>query len=271
MNLFQYATSRILRGDIPRAILQDAFRDDNAYGRRNRRSVEDCIEEKVLREVVMEDLSKIGGVMKRIELNAFPYEKLNDYSRIYTLPLAVTGGREIVQAMRVALNVTSNYAERVPGQSTDAFTVSPYERSIQSVISSHKPIPNVTNGEVEILGNNVIKINDYQNFSVDIQLEMLLGYTPDFRELKKPYWGDFLELSNMATKGYIFRELALELDRTRLEGGRDFGRYKEFVDGFSDANQMYLDTLDKKWYTILLLNDPLRKNKRIMSSGVIKA
>lgn len=270
MNAIEHALNRLKFSDIPSRILEDGFKTkETRYGRR-RKSIDAEIRDKIIDELIKPDLESIGGVMIQVELSGLPYDKLEDYSRIYTIPHNRTLGREIVMASRVALNVTSNYAERVPGQSTQAFTVSPFERSIQSVISSHRPIPNITNAEVEILGNNVVKINDYQNFSVDITLECRVGYSPDMIEIKKPYYQDFAELLNVATKAYLYRELSIDIDRARLEGGRELGRYKDFVDQWSEHYQMYQDLLDSKWHKILLLNDQARKQKHIMRSGKFK-
>ena len=270
MNAIEHALNRLKFSDIPSQILEDGFQKKEQRWARRRRSIDGEIREQLIDNLIKPDLETIGGVMLEIPLSGVPYEKLEDYSRIYVIPKHMTLGRDIVQVNRVSLNVTSNYAERIPGQSTQAFTVSPFERSIQSVTASHRPIPNITNAEVELLGDNVVKINDYQNFSVDITLECRIAYSDDLIEIKKPYYQDFAELVNVACKSYLYRELALSLDRTRLEGGRDFGRYKEFVDQWSDHHQMYQDLLDKKWHNILLLNDQARKQKHIFRAGRVK-
>lgn len=267
MNAIEHAINRLLISDIPRLILEDGFKTEEDRYNRRRKTMESQIRDIIVSGIIKPDFDAIGGVMLQIGLNGLPFDKLGDFSRIYVIPSTLTLGRSIVQANRVALNITSNYAERSAGQSTTAWSVSPFERSVQSVMASNRPIPNITNAEVEILGDNVIKINDYQNFSADIHLECRIGYSDDLIEIKKPYYQDFTELLKIAVKAYLYRELALKIDRTRLEGGRDFGRYRDFVEQWADAGQMYQDLIDQKWYQILLLNDPARKNKHIMSSG----
>jgi len=256
--------------EIPEEILEDAFKGKRQrYGRRLQ-SIESTIREQVIEKRIKPDLENLGGLSIVLPLDGVHYDKLSDYSRIYTIPKSLTQGRSISQVMRVSLNVTSNYAERIPGQSNSAITVSPYARSIQSVIASHQPIPNITNAEVELLGDNVVKINDYANFSVDICLECLLSFTPELTEIKRPYYVDFARLATLACKAFIYKNLRLRLDKTRLEGGRDFGEYKAIVEEMSDANQMYNDLLDEKWGKILILNDQNRKQKSIMRAGKFK-
>jgi len=270
MNAIEYAINRLKFSDIPSEILEDGFRGKEDRYMRRRKSIDAEIRDKVIDNLIKPDLDAAGGVMLSIPLDGIPFDKLEDYSRIYVIPRTKTLGRDIVQVNRVSLNVTSNYSERVPGQSSSSFSVSPFERSVQSVIASHSPIPNITNAEVELLGDNVIKVNDYQNFSADICLECRIGYSDELIEIKKPYYQDFAELVNIATKAYLFRELALTVDRTKLEGGRDFGRYKEFIDQWADSYQMYGELFESKWNVILLLNDQNRKQKHIMHAGRVK-
>jgi hypothetical protein len=256
--------------EIPEEILNDAFIDRRSRYMRRPQSLDAAIRETIIDRRIKPDLDNLGGVMVVIDLNGVPYEKLSNYERIYTIPRSKTMGRTISQVLRVGMNVTSNYQERIPGQSSASFQISPVERSIQSVVASHNPIPNISNAEVEMLGDNTFKINDYQNFTTDISLECLISYTKELSELKRPYFRDFSQLVVLAVKAYIYKELSLKLDRTRLEGGRDFGRYKEIVDEYRDANQMYNDLLDEKWAKLLLLNDQNRKQKHIIRAGSIR-
>lgn len=269
MDAITHAINDVLY-EIPEDILNDAFIDRKSRYMRKPQSLNSAIQEKVIDRKIKPDFDNIGGVSVIIDLNGVPYEKLSNYERIYTVPRSKTLGRVISQVLRVGMNITSNYQERAFGQSSAGFNVSPVERSIQSVISAHNPLPNISNAEVEILGDNVFKVNDYQNFTTDISLECLISYTKELSELKRPYYRDFSILVVLAVKAYIYKELSLKLDRTRLEGGRDFGRYKEIVDEYRDANQMYSDLLDEKWSRLLLLNDQNRKQKHIMRAGKLR-
>jgi hypothetical protein len=115
----------------------------------------------------------------------------------------------------------------------------------------------------------ILKINDYQNFSGDMTLRCLIGYSEEFAELKKPYYGLFADLVVFATKAFIFKNLSLEVDMAKLSGGREFGRYKEFIDDYRDANEQYQTLLEEKFTKILLLNDQNRKDRHLLRAGLV--
>lgn len=269
MDAYSHAISMV-KWIIPEMILEDALRDHRSRQRRTPGNLDEMIRRKIIKGRVMPDLNAIGGVGIQIILNGLSFTKLSTYERIYRIPLSFTQGRPITKASKVVLNVTSNYAERIPGQSSRSIYTSPLERSVQSVIASHKPVPNIANADVEILGDNVLKIQDYYNFSSDIMLDCKIAYSADFHECKKPYFNDFADLVTEAAKAYCYAQLALKLDQTRLEGGRDFSRYKEFVDEWRDSMQSYRQLIDEKWGTILILMDNSSKNKHILNAGKIK-
>lgn len=269
MDAITHAINDVLY-EIPEEILNDAFIDRKSRYMRKPRSLAAAIQETIIDRKVKPDLDNIGGVLVTIDLMGVPYDVLSNYERIYTIPKSKTLGRVISQVLRVGMNITSNYQDSYAGRPSGSFGIAPVERSAQSVISSHSPIPNISNAEVESLGDNVFKVNDFEAFTSDLSLECLVGYTKELTEIKRAYYRDFAILVGLAVKAYIYKELSLKLDRTRLEGGRDFGRYKEIVDEYRDANQMYSDLLDEKWGRILILNDQGRKQKHIMRSGKLK-
>lgn len=271
MDAFTYALRKICNSDIPDQILQDAFISRQQRQRRVLRSIEECIREDIFQKRVLPDLNAVGGVALDLNLTGLPYDMLANYERVYRIPLFKTFNRPINQVLSVSLNVTSNFAERQPGQTNNTTFVTPIERSNQRVVNSWRPIPNISNAHVELLGDNVIKIRDYQNFSSDMTLRCLVEYSPEFTELKKVYYEDFAQLALLATKSHIYRTLSLEVDMAKLSGGREFGRYKEFIDDYRDCFESYETQLNERWTRILLLNDQQRKDSHILRAGHTRA
>ena len=271
MDAFNYAVRKIMNSDIPDMILDDAFNTIKMRQQRLLRSIESSIITEVIQKRVMPDLNTLGGVSVDLNLTGLPYEMLSNYERIYRIPLHLTQNRPINQVLNVTLNVTSNFAERQPGQTNNTTFVTPIERSAQRVVNSWRPVPNITNAQVELLGDSVLKIKDFQNFSTDMTLRCLVSYSDEFTELKKPYYEDFGSLCLWATKSYIYRNLSLQVDMAKLSGGREFGRYKEFVDDYRDAYETYQTQLNEKWTRILLLNDQNRKDSHILRAGHTRA
>jgi hypothetical protein len=271
MDAITFALRRVVNSDIPDLILEDAFISKQSRMQRRPASMEDNIREKVIMRRVIPDLNILGGVSVDINLAGMPFELLTNFQRIYRIPFHLTQNREITQVINVTLNVTSNYGDMRPGSNTNNVYVTPIERAASRVVDSWRPIPNITNAQIEILGDNVLKINDFQNFSGDMTLRCLIKYSDELEELKKPYYGIFADLVVLATKAYIYKNLSLEIDMAKLSGGREFGRYKEFIDDYRDANEQYQTLLDEKAGKMLLLNDQNRKDRHILRSGHTRA
>lgn len=269
MDIVTYCTRKVLRSDIPRAILEDAFLGTRHRLRREPVTIESRFREEIFDNTIKQDLNSVGGTQLTLVLSNIPYTKLSNYQRIYKIPTRATGGRRITQAHLTMLNLTSNFAESLPNSQTNIYRKSTIDNSSQRLVNNNLPIPNRMNAEVEMLGENVLKINDWQNFTADMNLVCLLEYSENLSEIKDPYFPVIAKLALLATKGFIYRELALLVDKTRLEGGRDFGRYREFIDEYRDAQQQYDEYLDSDVYRVMILSDQNRKQRHIQTAGKI--
>ncbi len=267
MSCVSHCIDYITNADIPDMILEDAFIPPRDRRARVSRSVESYIRKQIFERRIIPDLSRMRGVELSLNLSDLPYEKIQNYQRIYRIPMEKTQGRAIVSAQLGVLNVTSNYAEAMPGQSNIRGSISTLQYAAMRVVASNSPIPNIGNAEIEEIVDNVIKINDYQNFSADMSIICKLSYSNDLSEIRSAYYIDVCDLALAATKAYIYRNLSLMVDKTRLDAGRDFGRYKEFIDEYRDAHQQYRDILDQKMEKVLVLNDQAAKQRHIMKAG----
>lgn len=269
MDVITYCTRKITRSDIPRAILEDAFLGNRVRMRREPETIESRFKEEIMYNIVREDLNAMGGTEITLCLNGIPYQKLSNYQRIYKVPTRLTGGRRITQAHFAMLNLTSNFSETLPNTQTGIYYRSSIDNSSQRVVNNNMPIPNRMNAEIEILGDNVIKINDWQNFTSDMNIVCLLAYSENLIEIKDAYFPVIAKMSNLATKAFCYRELALLVDKTRLEGGREFGRYREFIDEWRDTQQQYDEYLDSDVQRVMVLADQNRKQRHLQSIGKI--
>lgn len=269
MDIITNAINNILF-HIDDTILNDAFSDPRRnYGRRMQ-SLESLITEQVIYMKVKPDLDNIGGVSIQLDLQGIKYDQLEDYSRVYYIPNKLTQGRVISQASRVSLAALHKINHDFGHSSSNMMRMNTMERSTQSIITSNSPIANMANANVEVLSDNMIKLSDYQSFTSPIWLECLLSYDDSLSEIQRPYYQDFAELVLLATKAFISRKLRLRLDKTRLDGGRDFNEYKNIVDEYRDAGESYTIMLNEKFGKILLLNDHGRRQKMIARSGKLR-
>lgn len=255
MSAIDYCISKIMRCDIPRAILDDVFIDDRAKRYRLPSSIEDGIRNKVLKGIIIPDLTTKGGTQVAIDVQGLTYSDLNNNERIYNVPLQLTAGREIT---RVNYVCTSTYT----GSTGNDGIITDLEKMQRNL----SPMKEEMNGEVTLLPNNNLLINNPLYVLSNVFLVCMLELDPHLTTIKPAYYNPLSKLAIAATKAYIYRELVLELDRAKLYDGRELGTYKDIVTNWSDMHETYEDLL-AKWGKYLILNDSQLKEAHILRAG----
>lgn len=267
MDAVSFAIDYVVNSNIPIRIMRDAFQSKDSRLRRDPRTLEEHIREKVWDNRVKLDLNRAGGVLVDIDLTGVPSTTLRNYERIYRVPLSMTNNARILGIHKVTLNVTSNFAERAPGQTPNSMWYSPVEQNVRRVIAGNRPIPQISTSQVEVLEGNVIKIRDFQNFRSDVTITCKCEINDDFSSLPTAYHLDLAELMEEATKAFIYRNLDLDIDQAKLDGGRELSKYREHLDNYRDSHQTYKDLINTKWYKVLLMADKQRSENHILKAG----
>lgn len=267
MNTIDYIVRKITRCDIPDVILENTFLGNRRRLRNPGKALEYELREKIITDMLIPDMSRVGGVQLILQLDGIPYEKLSNWERVYRIPTRVTSGRIISQAHLITLNLTSNFTQSLPNQNYQYNRNSVIDNSANRLVKNNSPMPNRMNAEVEILSDNVIKINDWQSFSSKLTLQCLLEYSNELTEIRPAYHPVVAKLGILATKSYIWKNHRITLDKVRVEGGREIGVYAEFVEEYRDAYQQYEEYLDTVVAKSLILNDQGRKQEHIWNSG----
>lgn len=73
----------------------------------------------------------------------------------------------------------------------------------------------------------------------------------------------FKQLVLLAVKAYIYNELILEIDQARLVGGHELGKYREIVESYADADEMYNEKLTEIMGVVFFLNDEEQATRHI--------
>lgn len=274
MDLFNNAAQYVLNTDIPSRILEDAFLPAKHTSQRNR-SLTDCIIERIIKNKIMPDLNRIGGTIIDVPLYKcnYIYDDTIEYRyhRIYTIDPALTQNRPILAVLRGynngVLSAQSGYASITSGFST--YKTSDADTLMQKQIGSHTAPVRFSNSDVEIIGHNKLRIINTMMVGYNITLECRVPYSDQFHELSAPWHIEFNQLVNLATKAYIYKELRLAIDMFKLDGGRELGVYKDYVDNYSSAGDDYLEQIKSRWGKLLIMADPRRARKANFSAGRI--
>ena len=80
-------------------------------------------------------------------------------------------------------------------------------------------------------------------------------FSENLNNISPRSWEAFAKLCVLAVKAFIYNELLIEIDQAYLQGGQELGAFKNYVDGLSDANDMYLTHLKEVWMVTAVMND----------------
>jgi hypothetical protein len=58
-----------------------------------------------------------------------------------------------------------------------------------------------------------------------------------------------------AIKAYVYINLDIRMGRSFLSGGQDLGRFRDVVDGYADANELYETFFEESWRKIAIFSD----------------
>lgn len=256
---------RLIEAEIPQAILDAAFISNDQRRYNTATSVTDEITEKVIRKFVLPDLNKFGPSID-INLTNVPYTYLDDYTRVFVIPESRTEGRNITDVTFAATSVFpgsyGNQALRYSHQTSRSGLLNAAEH----IVASNSPIPNIMSADVKIAGPNTVSIRDPAQFRSDLQLRCTMEYSDNLGEIRPAFFVHTDKLIYFAVRRYIFNQLALSLDLTRMDYGRDFSRFKDIVDEMSDAGQLYQEQLPIV-ARAMIHNSPIDNRENIRNAG----
>lgn len=258
MNAIQYALTQIQYA-IPHEVLMAAFYRQQ-FGRRPvPASLDAIIREKVIEGRVRIDCDLVGGTETVIPIYDLTYDIWDNYRYCYQIPLERTNHRLITRTIAVLYGQTGMFVS--PMLVSQGFS-QPLDAST-GVLASNTAIPDVASTDVQLVGPNTILVSNIQTVNSQLYLRCYVENDADFANLRGTAVHRFAELCLLACKAYIYNTLKVPMDMGELVGGMTLGAFKEIVDSYSDAYNMYQEFLLTKWKRIAIMNDPMAKKRHI--------
>lgn len=237
---------------IPRAILEAVFIKRAQHWRLTPASLDEHILNEVVRPRVLVDCNLVGGTEVFIPLDGVPLERGNDYTTVYRIPKDKTQGRSIMSV----LNITFSDPTKVSSYGVAAGAHnSIMMQAGQAVMDAMGSMPVTSTAYVQLIGENVVMVRDTVVLPANIYLRCLLENDENMSHLQLKSYRDFSKLVEYAVKAYIYNEYVIPMDMGELYGGQALGRFKEIIDSYADAEELYQDFLRDKWQKISLMND----------------
>lgn len=261
MNPINKALSE-LKFRIPKPILERAFVPPRTFGGMRQRSpvsLDYRIREAVIDARVMVDCDLVGGTETTIPLASVPADYLADYKVVWSIPFTLTQNRKISRVYSLVYGdggVPTNATPYGQGGSQLA-------DAARGLMSSHAPIPNVSNAEIQLVGENTIMAHQHIPLSPQLHLRCVLENDSEFNHLPPTSVHHFCKLVEFATKSYVYNELIVELDRGEIAGGADLGRFSSLVEDYADAEELYQEYFSEAWRKVAIFSDDEARKRHL--------
>jgi hypothetical protein len=276
MNCVEKALQEI-KFRIPSELLSETFiarTFDPVIGPEARRqlpvSIDYLIRQHVIEARVIPDTNLVGGIEVNIPLyslvannidRSLVYNSSNPWMATYRVPKDLTQGRVITRI--VSLTIGQGAVAGMGGMGMGMGGASPLLDAASGVLASALPIPIVSTAYVQMIGENTFMVDDNMMMNNNVWMRCIVEADSSFSHLNPTQWHNFARLCEYATKAYIYNKLIIEVGMAQLVGGQELGKFKEVLEGYSDATENYMTFLDDIWKVSQTLSDPNQKRRHL--------
>lgn len=266
MNPIQKAIDTI-KFHIPPQILQTFFVRRNIFDRHQNVNIDEHIISLVLRPRVLMDCSLVGGAEINVDMKGIVGDMVDNITVVFRIPKERTQGRSIMSVLSLSYidaNSLMNWGPIAPGCG-----VTLPGTAHQALLNSVTPPPITATAETRLIGDNVIEVRDGLRHTSYGTMRCVIANDENMSHLQPRSYLDFAKLCLLAVKAYIYNQYIIELDMGELHGGANIGVFKNVIEGYADANELYEEFLKTKFTKIQKMNDreAISRHVRSMIGG----
>lgn len=253
---------RKIKETIPREILTEVFNSQKYLGMALRTpiTIDEEIEQRLIRGCVLKDILPLGGRESRIPLGGAQVRFLPNMRVIVQVPLELTQGRNIIEVYRV--NFFTNTAYQGHAGNTLYANSGAINLALNNILDTYTAPPIVSTSRCQMVTQNVVLIDLNGMVPLWMELEALLEKDSELTHITPASFGAFGQLCAERAKWFVYHNQIIPTDEGRLMGGKELSVWKSVIDSYQDAERNYADLL-KNWKTIETLNDPYEMEKLV--------
>lgn len=268
MNAIDIAIQRVINS-IPPAVLDRAFL--SPYQQQFHGlpfSLDSIIRDKVIGQRVWSDTSLLGATTMVLPLMSLTPTQPDAYTYIYHVPKELTNGRTIVSALNAIYYLAQGWAAYggLSGPSNAYTTMRENSATLQAakaLMSVNTEIAMISTANCDIIGENVVLVNDPSGLILQGGIRAMLAHDEDFSTLKPTIFRHFAKLVLLATQAWIYNNTVVEMDENELRNGRALGAIKRIIEKYETADTEYEEYLATSWSRAARLNDTISTQNRI--------
>ena len=237
---------------IPRKILEAVFVMRDGAWRQSQYNVDENIMATVVRPRVLVDCNLTGGAEVFIPLEGLQKERVNDYTSVYHIPKSKTQGRSILSVSIITFTDPTRMSSIGIGAVQGNTTMM---RAGNAMVDAMGNIPVTSTARVQLIAENVVMVQDTIVLPANIFLRCTIANDENMSHIQPRSYLAVSKLVEYAVKAHIYNELVINMGQTMLVGGQDLGVFKEIVDSYSDANELYETHLREVIQKVQFMND----------------
>lgn len=248
---------------IPEDILKATFLPRVRGYARGAETLEQAIISQVVNSRVVPDANIAKGEHMTIWLGDLKPKIIQDYRVIFEIPANKLLGKTILSVLSVSYapytggigSLGYAFGGTGPMFAQDTMTAT------QQMVEASSAIPNVSTAKVEIMGENVLMIEDSQRFTTQYHVQVYVTDSNYLNKIDPRSYEYFSTLVEYAVKAHVYRKLRLTIDRARIEGGSELGVFKDIVDEYADSETNYRTFLREKWAKVAFMDNRPRYSR----------
>lgn len=240
---------------IPIEILNEVFLPKQTYWRGPTPSLDEMIKSKVITPRILVDANLVMGIMAMIPLEGIKPQEADQFMTVYHIPKDRTQGKTISSVLSVSY-LTPAMISRMPALANFAScSITPSMMAAQAMIDSMSPIPVSSSAKAELVAENTVVIRDLMPILGSTFIRCILDADENLSNLRHTAYPIFCKLGILAIKSYIYNNRVISMDQGQIQFGSNIGRFKEIIDGYADAEEMYQEFLVGPWAKVAMMND----------------
>lgn len=271
MNPIQYAVGEIKR-NIPPAIINKFFMPTK-YNQLRRdpfmpMSPDEQIIEKVINARVRLDCDIAGATEAVIPLRGLTVEIINRDRYVIHIPKERTNGRTITSALSLVFYSLDQLGLNAMSMTGMGQVANPNSGCSNGVVDaavgmakSFQPTVASETSRIRIKDGHTLIVDELIMPTPNSYLRCILSMDATFSTLARPSWKHFGKLCVLATKAHIYNEYIVELDMAEIVAGQELGKFKEIIESYSEANDLYDEFYNDKWRKVQFMSDEYRHTR----------
>lgn len=252
-----------VRWSVPLDILKEVFIPKMARYKGAAISLDEQILTQVIRPRVLMDCNIVGGTEINVPLEGLKAEMVDNYMAVYNIPKSRTQGRSIMSVSSISYASMSATSLIAASQAFSVCSQTPVLAAGQALFDANNTIPNISSARVSLIGENVILVQDTAVPMAYGFITCTIANDDNLNNIQMRSILHFADLCVLAVKAYIYNEYRIKLDRGFISGGQEIGAFKEIVEEYRDANQMYREYLRETWQKVAYMNDRVKMTRHI--------